>query len=144
MLLTLLQIQLLTSLQKCYWFHYNNVTDFITKSTDSITKVLLMSLQKCYWLHYKFNYWLHYKSATDYLLLYYKEILTSLWIVCNIYKQCTKWALAYLFWPSSYKMSSINILEGLESIFPIQMCRELMDVQSCFWMCFDYISMPYP
>ena len=42
MSLTLLQIQLLTSLQKCYWFHYENLTDFIINlSTDFITKVLL-------------------------------------------------------------------------------------------------------
>ena len=38
------------------------------------------------------------------------------------------------------RMSTINIIESLETISPIKMGQELMDAQHCIWMYFDYIS----
>jgi hypothetical protein len=43
----------------------------------SLQTQLLSSLQKCYWFHYKLNYWLHYKSVTNFKLnywLHYKSV----------------------------------------------------------------------
>ena len=130
--------QLLTSLQKCYWlhyqlnywFHYKRVTDFITNSiTDHITKVLLISLQTQLLTLLQKYYWLHYKSVTDFITdwLCCKVIITNANNVLNGHSD------TYFGPPAGLilflkiipdRMSPINIIEGLGTISPIKICWE--------------------
>ena len=131
-----LSIELLTSLQKCYWLHYKVLL-------ISLQTQLLTLLQKCYWLHYKSVtdfitkcYWLHYKNVTDFITNSITDFITK--VLLTSLQECYWLHYKLNYWlhynsVTDFITNSITdfITKELLTSLPTQL---LTSLQKCYWL----------